>query len=314
MIKKLLIAAGLFLMTCYAAGESTKTVAKITRNPSEKSVAELIFASATEVSPRSEITLYDIVETRGASSELIESLKTRKVRYHNNEISRLDLIHALRGISAKFLLPPEIKLIRSKQNVSRMELERKIKNQLLARCSECEYQIQIQNVPRTLSSDWAVELNVDLSKETVMIPITDENLKGASQWVIADIKKYAEIPVAVRNIASQTSIESSMYRLEKRIIRSSADVVTTADELDAVIATRAVNAGQTFLKRDLKKELIIKKNQIVKAQVEKDGFQIFITAVAEDSGAMGDLIRVKNIDSQKTIAAEIVGRGVVKID
>lgn len=296
MIKNLLTAAGVLVFAVYAAG------------------AELVFASAIEVSPRSDITLFDIVETRGASTELVESLKTRKVKYQDNEISRADLIHSLRGINAKFLLPQEIKLIRSKQNVSRMELERKIKNQLLARCAECDYQIQIQNVPRALGADWTVELNVDLSKETVMIPITDENLKGASQWVVAEIKKYADIPVAVRNIASQSSIDSSMYRLEKRIVRSTADIVTTAEELDAVVATRNVNTGQTFSKRDLRKELIIKKNQIVKAQVEKDGYQIFITAVAEDSGAMGDLIRVKNIDSQKTIAAEVVGRGVVKID
>lgn len=310
MMKYLIAAVGFMFSVNFAAAEVTKASDKGT----EKAVAELVFASAIEVSPRSEITLYDIAEARGASTELIESLKSRKVKYHENEISRLDLIQALRGTRAKFLLPQEVKLIRSKQNVSRMELERKIKNQLLARCATCDYQIQIQNVPKVLGADWSVELNVDLSKETVMIPITDENLKGASQWVVAEIKKYAEIPVAVRNIASQSSIDSTMYRFEKRIVRSNADVVTSAEELDAVIATRAVNAGQTFSKRELKKELIIKKNQIVKAQVEKDGFQIFITAVAEDSGAMGDLIRVKNLDSQKTIAAEIVGRGVVKID
>lgn len=302
MMKKLITAVGIMLVAVGAAGEVSRTT------------GELIFASATEVSPREQISLYDIVETRGASAELIETLKARKVKYADNVISRSDLIHSLRGINAKFLLPQSIKLIRSKQNVSRMELERKIKNQLLARCSECDYQIQIQNVPRVLGADWTVELNIDLAKETVMIPITDENQKGASQWVVAEIKKYAEIPVAARNIASQSSIDSSMYRLEKRVLRSTTDIVTTADELDAVIATRALTAGQTFSKRDLKKELIIKKNQIVKAQVEKDGFQIFITAVAEDSGAMGDLIRVKNLDSQKTIAAEVVGRGVVKID
>ncbi len=276
--------------------------------------SELIFASAIEVSPRTEITLYDIVETRGTSDELIEALKSRQVSYEDNIISRKDLIHALRGLNAKFLLPQQIKLIRSQQNVSRMELERKIKNQLLARCPECEYQIQIQNVPRILKADWTLELNIDLSKETVMIPITDETLKGAGHWVVAEIKKYAEIPVAARNIASQTSIEPAMFRMEKRILRTTTDVVLTASELDGVIATRALMSGQTFSKRDLRKEQIIKKNQIVKAQVEKNGFQIFITAVAEDSGALGDLIRVKNLDSQKIIAAEIVGRGVVKID
>jgi flagellar basal body P-ring formation protein FlgA len=274
---------------------------------------QLVFASAIEVSPRSAITLFDIVETRGASAELIETLKSKTVEHKSNEITRDDLVRALRGISAHFLLPQEIKLIRSKQNVSRMELERKIKNQLLARCRDCEYQIQVQSVPHMVNANWDLELNIDLSKETVMIPITDENQKG-SQWVVVEIRKYAEIPISSRNIASQTSIEPAMFKMEKRILRSTQDVVTTAEELDGVQTTRAMTSGQAFSKRDLKKEQIIKKNQIVKAQVERDGYQIFITAVAEDSGALGDLIRVKNLDSQKTIAAEIVGRGVVKID
>lgn len=302
MLKKVMSALGIILMTFSVAGEIVS------------STGELIFASAIEISPRQQISLYDIVETRGASAELIETLKNRRIKYQDNQISRVDLIHSLRGINAKFLLPQEIKLIRSQQNVSRMELERKIKNQLLARCADCEYQIQVQSVPQALGADWTVELNIDLAKETVMIPISDPLRKGANQWVVVEIRKYAEVPVAARNIVSQTSIDSSMYRLEKRVLRSTSDIVTTADELDAVISTRALTAGQTFSKRDLKKELIIKKNQIVKAQVEKDGFQIFITAVAEDSGAMGDLIRVKNLDSQKIIAAEVVGRGVVKID
>lgn len=274
---------------------------------------QLIFASAIEVSPREKLTLFDIVETRGASIELIDTLKAKTVEQKDNVITRENLIGALRGVSAHFLLPQGIKLIRTKQNVSRMELERKIKNQLLTRCSECEYQIQVQSVPHLVNANWDLELNIDLSKETVMIPITDENQKG-SQWVVVEIRKYAEIPVSVRNIATQTSIEPAMFKMEKRILRSAQDMVTTAEELDGVLTTRAMASGQTFSKRDLKKEQIIKKNQIVKAQVERDGYQIFITAVAEDSGAMGDLIRVKNLDSQKTIAAEIVGRGVVKID
>ena len=278
---------------------------------------QLIFASAIEVSPRQKMTLFDIVETRGASPELIESLKTKTIEHTDNEITRDDLVRALRGISAHFLLPQEIKLIRSKQKVSRMELERKIKNQLLARCSDCEFQIQVQSVPQTMTAEWDLELNIDLTKETVMIPITDDSQKDTqkgNQWAIVEIRKYAEVPVSARNIASQTSIEPAMFKLEKRLVRSAVDMVTTADELDGVLTTKAMSSGQTFSKRDLKKEQIIKKNQIVKAQVDRDGYQIFITAVAEDSGAMGDLIRVKNLDSQKTIAAEIVGRGVVKID
>ena len=72
MMKLLLTAVGFLLIAISAAAEPAKAT------------AELIFASAIEISPRERITLYDLVETRGASTELIESLKSRKVKYQDN--------------------------------------------------------------------------------------------------------------------------------------------------------------------------------------------------------------------------------------
>lgn len=296
------------IVTIYArADESIKVT--------DGSLPEIMIAGTVEVSPREKLTLYDLVEIRGGNERLIAELKNRTILNEDSKVQRSTMLRALKGIRARFILPESVKLIFSKQSVSRLELERKIKSQLLSRCQTCEYQIYIQNVPRSISANWSLELNVDLNKETSMIPIRDESLEqGQGNWVIAEIKKYAEIPVLTRHVAVNTSIDSSMYKMERRILRSTTDFLTSEKDLEGVQAARNLNAGQTISSRDIKKETVVRKNQIVKAQVDRNEFEVSITAIAEDSGAIGDTIRVRNIDSQKIFAAVVMAKGVVRIE
>lgn len=297
-------------VTIYAQAEST-------------SLPEVMIAGTVEVSPRDRISLYDIVEVRGGNPAVIEELKKRLLTVNDSRIQRSTMLEALKGLRARFVLPESVKLIFSNQSVSRLELERKIKSQLLSRCSTCEYQIFIQNVPRGITANWTLELNVDLNKETSMIPIrSPQQYKDinnvpqdlGSQWVVVEIKKYAEVPVVTRNVPANTSIDSSMYKMERRVLRPTMDLLMSEKDLNGMQTARHLSMGQTISSRDLKKEQIIRKSQIVKAQVDRSGFELSITAIAEDSGAIGDIIRVRNIDSQKVFAAEILAKGLVKIE
>ena len=58
----------------------------------------------------------------------------------------------------------------------------------------------------------------------------------------------------------------------------------------------------------------MKKGQIVKAIFGKGQFDISISAIVEEAGSVGDVIKVKNMDSLKMFAATIVDRGLVKIE
>lgn len=276
---------------------------------------EMIFSSAVEVSPRNSISLYDIVETKDISEDVLTELKSIEIANQETKtIFKKDLIQKLHGIEAFFLFPNEIKILRSRQNVSRMELERKIKNQLLSRCASCEYQIQINSVPNNLPSDWLVDLNVDLNKSNVMIPVYSESQSDRKGWVTAEIKKYAQTAVLNRSLKVGEVITEEMLTVEKRQIQYQTDAITAVKNIVGMQANRFLNAGQILSYRDLKKETIMKKGQIVKAIFGKGQFDISISAIVEESGAIGDVIKVKNLDSNKMFAALVVDRGLVKIE
>lgn len=276
---------------------------------------ELTFPSTVEVSPRESISLYDIVESKNISEEILSNLKSIEIADSTTKtIFKKDLIQKLRGVEAYFLFPNEIKVLRSRQNVSRMELERKIKNQLLSRCENCEYQIQINSVPQNLPSDWSVDLNIDLNKTSVMIPVYSVSQSERKGWITAEIKKHAQAAVLNRSVKVGDVITAEMLTIEKRLIQNQTDVVLDAKNIIGMQASRFLSAGQILNFRDLKKETIMKKGQIVKAIFGKGQFDISISAIVEESGSIGDVIKVKNLDSQKMFAAVVVDRGLVKIE
>lgn len=276
---------------------------------------ELTFSSATEVSPRDEITIYDIVEAKNMNEQLASEMKAIKIADGQAlRIEKKDLAKMLHNLRAKFILPSEIKIMRSKNDVSRMEVERKIKNHLQIDCLDCELQIQISSVPSNLSSDWSLDLNVDLSKPTAMIPISSNSQPDKKGWVVAQIKRYQQIPVLNRAAKMGEVITREMVSLEKRLIMNVRETILKAVALEGMQASRFLNAGQALTYADFKKETIVKRGQIVKVLAGTQTFEVSMSAQVEEAGSIGDVVKIKNLDSQKVFAAKVIDRGVVRIE
>jgi flagellar basal body P-ring formation protein FlgA len=276
---------------------------------------EIVISSATEISPRDVITAYDIVETKNVSKEILERLKNIVVATDKSAtITKNDLIKKLRMVDSFFMFPSEVKLLRSTQLISRMEVERKIKNQLLSSCAKCDFKISINSVPKSVTSDWEMDLNIDLNKKTIMVPVFSTSEPNKKGWITAEVKKYATVAVLNRDAKIGDSITDSMIDTDMRYIPAGTDPVVTKESLLGMQATRFITAGSIVNYRDLKRETILKKGQIVKAIFGKDSFEISISALAEESGAVGDVLKFKNIDSQKMFSAKVEEKGLVRIE
>ena len=275
---------------------------------------EIILSSAIEVSPRKKITAYDLVESRHLSEETMEELKNIQLGDQTTKyISKSDLIKSLRNIDSKYRLPTEIKLLRSQSNVSRMEVERKIKNHLMMKCYSCEYTLLINSVPQAMTADWDLDLNIDFNKTSVMVPVFSTTQPDKKGWVVVEVRKYAMAPTLNRPLKVGDVVTASMITVEKRLINRS-DILIDTSQVIGLQANRFLNAGQLLSDRDLKKEQVMKKGQMVKALFGQQSLQITISAQADEAGAIGDVIRVKNLDSQRMFAARIVDRGLVEIE
>ncbi|MBC7742913.1 MAG: flagellar basal body P-ring formation protein FlgA [Bdellovibrionaceae bacterium] len=276
---------------------------------------ELMFSSAVEVSPRAEISAYDLVEAKNLNEDLLAQLKQIKVAdAKTTRIEKMTLAKLLRSVRAHFILPSELKILRSQSSVSRMEVARKIKNQILMNCVDCDVQVQVASVPTQLATDWNLDLNVDLTKNSAMIPISSSQAQDKKGWVVADIKRYQNLPVLNRSIKVGEVIVEDMLTLEKRLVTQVRDTVQNVTAVIGMQTVRFLNAGQTIMYSDLKKEQIMKKGQMVKAIIGNSTFEVSISAQVEENGSIGDVIKIKNLDSQKVFAAKVIERGLVRIE
>ncbi len=282
---------------------------------SRTKLGEVVVSSAVEVSPRDIITAYDIIETRGVPRETLNRLKNIVVATKkSNAITREDLIKKLRMIDSYFMFPSEVKLLRSKQLVSRMEVERKIKNHLLSNCRACDYRISINSVPQMITSDWEMDLNVDLNKKTVMVPVYSTSSPQKKGWITAEVKKYANVVILNRDVKVGDVITQEMVITDLRAINGSTDLIIDKDDLEGMQATRYMTSGTAIKRYDLKKEVVMKRGQIVKAVFGTGGFEVSISAAAEESASVGDTIKFKNLDSQKMFVARVEGRSLARIE
>lgn len=276
---------------------------------------ELVFPSAVEVSPRSETNLYDLVEAQNINEETIAELQNIILQDNGiNTLKKSELAKMLRPIKAKFVLPSELKIIRSRSAVSRMEVERKIKNKIHSKCENCDVQVQISSVPNKMESDWEMDLNIDLTKNTVMVPVFASKNPDLKGWIVAEIKRYQNVPVLNKTVKIGETLTEDMFIVEKRQINNSRDTIQKVASAVGMQASRYLNAGQTIQFADLKKEQILKKGQMVRAVVGGSDFEVAISAEAQEAGAVGDVVKIKNVDSQKVFAAKIVDRGIVRIE
>lgn len=275
---------------------------------------EIVFSSAIEISPREIITAYDVVETKNISKNILERLKNIVVATDKTSVVlRDDLIRKLRAIEANYMLPSQMKLLRSGQPVSRMEVERKIKNHLLSNCGKCDFRININSVPKLMTSDWELDLNVDLNKQTVMVPVFSISSPNTKGWITAEVKKYQKVSVLNRDLKVGEIVSEDMLVQEDRLV-TNPNIITPDNSVVGMQAVKFIPAGRALNYSDFKKEVVLKRGQIVKALAGQDNFEISISALAEESGAVGDVIKVKNAESNKVLSARIEDRSTVRIE
>lgn len=277
---------------------------------------EITVPSTVEVSPRSEISMYDVVETKNLDDSTLKQLQEIIIadKAETTLLRKMDLARHLRSVKAKFILPNELKIIRSRGQISRLEVERKIKNKIDSECSGCEVQVMIANVPQNFESDWALDLNIDLNKKNVMIPVYSVGNSSQKGWIAVEIKRYQKVPVLNQPLKVGDVVTPEMLVFEKRELVNMRNTFMSLESLEGMQAVRFLNAGQVVQFGDVKKETVLKKGQMVKAVFGSSSFEVAISAEAQEGGSVGDVVKIKNLDSQKVFAAKIVERGVVRIE
>jgi flagella basal body P-ring formation protein FlgA len=87
------------------------------------------------------------------------------------------------------------------------------------------------------------------------------------------------------------------------------------DDAEAVIglaARRPIAAGSPFRAIDLARPVLIKRGASVTVVLEAQGLRLTQTGVARASGSEGDLITIRNVNSDRDIKAAVIGENLAR--
>jgi flagella basal body P-ring formation protein FlgA len=129
------------------------------------------------------------------------------------------------------------------------------------------------------------------------------------------IEVLTEVIVSTGSIARDAKIDPSDVMVKKKWLdTATSGVVTDVNEVGGKQAAMRINAGTEITKHMLRSIPVVKKGEVVRIILESGPMMISAMGLSEQDGGAGDLIRVKNTSSQKTVFARVMGASLVKVD
>lgn len=289
---------------------------------------EISIPEEVEISQHETLRLGDIAKVKDGSEELVTFLDGVVIREDarglllnqflpSSEVltkmrQALSAEPRLRAMNPQFKVPSQVKVNFSPVPVSRQEVTRKILNILDARCNECEHLVSIQSTPRPYGKTWDLDFSKLAAKGGFLLPVRDSE-PNQNKWVSGTIRVSRLTPVTTRLILQNERVQEGDLELKMTDVTFAKDSVLRKEEVQGQLAIRSLSVGSPVWASDLKREPAAQRGQMVKAVIGDGDFEVSVNMLAEDNGFVGDLIKVKNLETKKTLSGLVTEKGVVKL-
>ena len=289
---------------------------------------EISIPSSVEVSQRPVLRLGDIAIVKGGNEALLAQMDALVLRddarelllsqqFESKEIlaklrEAMEQNEDFKALNPAFKVPSIVKVAFASTPISKQEVQRKITNYLTARCADCEYSISIQSVPNPANRQWGLDLTQLSPKGGFLVPVRDGENRQL-KWISGTIRVSRLTPVTTKMISQGERVNAQDLQMSMMDVTFAKDSPLRIEDAQGQLAARTLPVGTPVWASDLKREPAAKRGQIVKAVIGDDTFEVTVNMQAEDNGFVGDLIKVKNLDTQKILSAQVTDKGVVKL-
>lgn len=136
---------------------------------------------------------------------------------------------------------------------------------------------------------------------------------GRSAWVTAVIEVHVDVPVLVADVSRGDRVSGAATLQPMLLHDLRHNVVRTIDELDQMIARRDLRAGQPVAESMVEAPQFVERRQLVGVIVRRGKVVVKMRAVSLQGGRRGDVIRVKNPQSNQVLSGVVIAPGLVEV-
>ena len=138
-------------------------------------------------------------------------------------------------------------------------------------------------------------------------PIIQRNIFGT-------VYEMAQIPVPKRLISAGATISADDLEWQPvQLRRLSGNSLTDAEQLIGRVAKRPLKAGQILRQSDVAVSPVIRKNDLIRLVVKTGQMTLSVQGKAMQDAALGQTIRVINVNSNRQLSGTVVDAGTVAV-
>lgn len=128
---------------------------------------------------------------------------------------------------------------------------------------------------------------------------------GAAETVLVPVR-----PIYPGETVTLSALREVVLKPGKQI---PAAVAFRAEDLDGKVARRTLLPNRYVPVNSLREAYLVEQGAPVQVVFETGGMTISATAICLQSGAAGDVVKVRNLDSGKMFTAIVTGNGTVRV-
>jgi flagella basal body P-ring formation protein FlgA len=129
------------------------------------------------------------------------------------------------------------------------------------------------------------------------------------------VEMYADAVSAKGNISRGATITQEMVEVRRVVLESPpSDLYAGAEEVVGRVAERNIQSGKVVRKSHISRVMDIRAGDLVVIVAKNDAVQLTARGIAKKEGAIGEMIPVVNLRSNKKLFAKIVDGGMVEVE
>jgi flagella basal body P-ring formation protein FlgA len=148
---------------------------------------------------------------------------------------------------------------------------------------------------------------------TVLLNVDGKIAKKVT--VAVTIEVWSDVVLAAIPLGKYQIIESKHVRIEKmNLARAPENAVLHIEQAVGSRTNRNIAANSILRSDQIELPPVVKRGDVVRVVAESKHIKISANARAKESGAKGKMIRVQNLQSKKTIYAQVVDSQTVQVE
>jgi flagella basal body P-ring formation protein FlgA len=123
-----------------------------------------------------------------------------------------------------------------------------------------------------------------------------------------------EVWVAATRLERGQEINRTLLGVQKvDVLRERAPLIPVTADPTAFDLTQSVPAGRPLTTRDVTPRPVIRKGQVVEVVAQQGLLAVSMKALALESGAVGDLIKLRNVESRREFSGQVLHESKVQV-